>query len=68
MQQIDDFQQKETVIQSRCTQSWINKVLKYQTVLDLLSMLEATVIPLVGEKIFMNSGELTAQAAKHCKA
>lgn len=31
-------------------------------------MLEPAVIPLVGEKIFMNSGELIAQAAKHCKA
>lgn len=68
MQQTDDFQQKKTVSQSRCTKSWINKVLKYQTVAGLLSMLEATVIPLVGEKIFMNSGQLIAQAAKHCKA
>lgn len=68
MQQTDDFQQKEVVVQSRCTQSWINKVLKCQTVSGLLSMLELTVIPLVGEMIFMNPGELIAQAAKHCKA
>lgn len=68
MQQTDDFQQKEIVIQSRCTQSWINKVFKYETVAGLFSMLKLTVIPLVREKIFMNSGELIAQAAKHCKA